>query len=99
MLPSKRSVAAVTAVLSALALAAPIAGAGAATTPAPGPGFSLSAFLSQLGLVGLPASVDFTATPGVTVSKAPTVVDAVFNGAAVVQVANGPTESVVGASP
>jgi hypothetical protein len=98
MLPSKRSVAAVTAVLSALALAAPIAGAGAATTPAPGPGSSLSDFLSQLGLVGLPASVDFT-IPGATVSKAPTVVDAVFNGAAVVQVANGPTESVVGASP
>lgn len=99
MLPSKRSVAAVTAVLSALALAAPIAGASAATTPALGPGFSLSAFLSQFGFVGVPASFDITPIAGVPVSKGPTVVDSVFNGATVVQVANGPTESAIGASP
>ncbi|HEX4679531.1 MAG TPA: hypothetical protein VH210_10070 [Gaiellaceae bacterium] len=86
-----------TAVLSALALAAPIAGAGAATPTAPGPGFSLSAFLSQLGLVGLPPSVDFAPIPGTTFSKGPTVVDAVFNGATVVQVDNGTAlNSVIG---
>jgi hypothetical protein len=99
MLPSKRTLAAVTAVLSALALAAPIADAGAATTSGPDPGFSLSALFSQLGFVGVPPSFDFTPIAGVPVTKGPTVVDAVFNGATVVQVANGPTDTVVGASP
>jgi hypothetical protein len=98
MLLSKRSVAAVTAVLSALALAAPIADAGAATTPGPNPGFSLSGFSLPGFNVVLP-SFDFPAVAGVPVTKGPTVVDSVFNGATVVQVANGPTENVVGASP
>jgi hypothetical protein len=98
MLLSKRSLAAVTAVLSALALAAPIADAGAATTtPGPFPGFSLGGFFSLPGFnVAVPA-FDFPVAGAVT--RGPTVVDSVFNGATVVQVANGPTGSFVGASP
>jgi hypothetical protein len=98
MLLSKRSVAAVTAVLSALALAAPIANAGAATTtPGPFPGFFLPGLFSLPGFnVAVPA-FDFPVAGAVT--RGPTVVDSVFNGATVVQVANGPTGSFVGASP
>jgi hypothetical protein len=98
MLLSKRSLAAVTTVLSAVALAAPIADAGAATTT-PGPGLALSGLFSLPGFnVVLPA-FDFPVIAGVPVTKGPTVVDSVFNGATVVQVANGPTGSFVGASP
>ncbi|MCW2963284.1 MAG: hypothetical protein JWO17_536 [Actinomycetia bacterium] len=106
MLPSKRSVAAVTAVLSALALAAPIAGAGATTTPGPYAGFSLPALFSlsvpgfaaplSLDIPSVPAVV-IPSIPGATVSKGPTVVDSVFNGATVVQVDNGTAlNSVIG---
>jgi hypothetical protein len=100
MLLSKRSLAAVTALLSAVALAAPIADAGAATTtPGPYPGLALSGLFSLPGFnVVLPA-FDFPVIAGVPVTKGPTVVDSVFNGATVVQVANGPTGSFVGASP
>jgi hypothetical protein len=100
MLLSKRSLAAVTAVLSAVALAAPIADAGAATaTPGPFPGFSLGGFFSLPGFnVAVPA-FDFPVIAGVPVSRGPTVIDSVFNGATVVQVANGPTGSFVAASP
>jgi hypothetical protein len=99
MLLSKRSVAAVTAVLSALALAAPIADAGAATTtPGLYPGFFSPGLFSLPGFnVAVPA-FDFPVA-GVPVTRGPTVVDSVFNGATVVQVANGPTGSFVGASP
>jgi hypothetical protein len=99
MLLSKRSVAAVTAVLSAVALAAPIADAGAATaTPGPFPGFSLGGFFSLPGFNVVVPAFDFPVA-GVPVARGPTVVDSVFNGATVVQVANGPTGSFVGASP
>jgi hypothetical protein len=99
MLPSKRSVATVTAVLSALALAAPIADAGAATTPGTYPGFSLSSFFSLPGFYRVPVTFVFPPITGTTFSKGPTVVDSVFNGATVVQVVNGPAESSVIASP
>jgi hypothetical protein len=46
--------------------------------------------------VAVPA-FDFPVAGAVT--RGPTVVDSVFNGATVVQVANGPTGSFVGASP
>jgi hypothetical protein len=93
----------VTAVLSALALAAPIAGAGAETTPGPSAGFSLPALFS-LSLPGFaaPLSLDIPAVvipsiPGAAFSKGPTVVGSVFNGATVVQVDNGTAlNSVIG---
>jgi hypothetical protein len=90
MHPLKRRVAAVTALLGALAIAAPIAGAGAATTADTYPGFSLN---------GVPP---FFVDPSVGVmgyAIGPTVIDDVFNGATVVQSVNGPADSLVVASP
>jgi hypothetical protein len=99
MLPSKRSVAAVTAVLSAVALAAPIADAGAATTPGTYPGFSLTSFFSLPGFSGVPLTFVFPSVVGTSFTKGPTVVGSVFNGATVVQVVNGAAASSVLASP
>jgi hypothetical protein len=101
MLPTKRSAATVIAVLSALALAAPIATAGAATTPTPvtWPGFSWTGSFSLPGLFQVPLTVVIPPITGTAFSKGPTVVDSVFNGATVVQVANGPTASSVVAAP
>jgi hypothetical protein len=89
--------AALTAVLSALALGAPIADAGAAT-PATDPGFSLPALFSLTGFAGVPPlSLVIPSIPGASISKGPTVVGSVFNGATVVQVDNGTAlNSVVG---
>jgi hypothetical protein len=101
MLPTKRSVASVTAVLSLLALAAPIATAGADTTPTPvtWPGFSWTGSFSLPGLFQVPLTVVIPPITGTAFSKGPTVVNSVFNGATVVQVANGATASSVVASP
>jgi hypothetical protein len=101
MLPTKRSLAAVTAVLSGLALAAPIANAGADTTPTPvtWPGFSWTGSFSLPGFFQMPLTVVIPPITGTAFSKGPTVVNSVFNGATVVQVANGPTDNSVVASP
>ena len=85
----KRRVAAVTAVLGALAIAAPIADAGAATTPDTYPGHSFD---------GVSLSFDPSVGP-VAVAIGPTVISDVFNGATVVVVANGPASSSVIGSP
>jgi hypothetical protein len=88
----------VTAVLSALALGAPIADAGAATTPATDPGFSLPALLSLPGFAGVPPlSFVIPSIPGASIARGPTVIGSVFNGATVVQVDNGTAlNSVIG---
>jgi len=101
MLPTKRSMAAVSAVAGALALAAPIANAGAATTPTPTtwPGFTWTGSFSLPGFFQMPLTVVIPPITGTAFSKGPTVVDSVFNGATVVQVANGPTANSVVASP
>jgi hypothetical protein len=103
MLPRKRSVATVAAVLSVLALAAPIATAGADTTPTPTPttwpGFSWTGSFSLPGFFQVPLTVVIPPITGTAFSKGPTVVNSVFNGATVVQVANGPTLNSVVASP
>jgi hypothetical protein len=101
MLPTKRSVATVTAVLSVLALAAPIATAGADTTPTPvaWPGFSWTGSFSLPGFFQMPLTVVIPPITGTAFSKGPTVVNSMFNGATVVQVANGPTANSVVASP
>jgi hypothetical protein len=101
MLPAKKSLAAVTAVLSALALTAPIASAGAATTPTPVayPGFSWTGSFSLPGFFQVPLTFVFPPIFGSAVSKGPTVVGSTFNGATVVQVANGPTGNSIVASP
>jgi hypothetical protein len=101
MRPSKRSLGAVTAVLGALAIAAPISSASAATTPGllpgwPTPGtasaFDWSAFVPNYA--GAPWS--FT---GSSYAHGPTVVNDLFNGATVVQVVNGGAASSVLGSP
>jgi hypothetical protein len=101
MFASKRSVATVTAVLGALALAAPIANAGATTTPTPvtWPGFSWTGSFSLPGLFQVPLTIVIPPITGTAVSKGPTVVNSVFNGATVVQVANGATANSIVASP
>jgi hypothetical protein len=98
MHPSKRHVAAVTAVLAALAVAAPIADAGAATTPATYAGFSLPGF-GAVPFYGWPLSFVYPAVGGTSFTKGPTVINDVFNGATVVQVVNGAANSSVIASP
>jgi hypothetical protein len=86
----KRHVAAVTAVLGALAIAAPIAEAGAATTPGTYPGFALD--WEPLPFVD-------PSIGGMAYAIGPTVIDDVFNGATVVQSVNGATYSSVIGSP
>jgi hypothetical protein len=85
----KRGVVAVSALLGALAIAAPIAGAGAATTADTYPGFSFDWVP--------PFFVDPQVGMGYAIG--PTVIDDVFNGATVVQSVNGPADSLVVASP
>jgi hypothetical protein len=96
MYPSKRSMAAAMAVLSALAIAAPITGASAATTPSPLPGWDVAfAAMPTSSLPvfpGAPSSLGggaFYAYGGTSVTN-------VFNGATVVQVLNGPAFSSIG---
>jgi hypothetical protein len=86
----KRRVAAVTAVLGALAIAAPIADAGAATTPDIYPGFSL---------YGVPPSFVDPSVGGMAYAHGPTVINDVFNGATIVQSVNGAAHSSVIGSP
>jgi hypothetical protein len=86
----KRRVPVVTAVLGALAIAAPIADAGAATTPGTSPGFPFYA---------VPLFVVDPSVGGTAVAEGPTVIDDVFNGATVVQSVNGPAYSSVVGSP
>jgi hypothetical protein len=83
-------VAAVTAVLGALAIAAPIADAGAATMPDTYPGFSLD---------GVPLFIVDPSAGSVAVAIGPTVINDVFNGATVVQSVNGAADSSVIGSP
>ena len=86
----KRRVPAVTAVLGALAIAAPVADAGAATAPGTYPGFSFH---------GVPLSFVDPAVGSVAVAIGPTVINDVFNGATVVQSVNGEAYSSVIGSP
>jgi hypothetical protein len=87
---SKRRVAAVTAVLGALAIAAPIADAGAATTADIYPGFSL---------YGVTPSFVDPSVGGMAYAHGPTVINDVFNGATIVQSVNGAAYSSVIGSP
>ena len=86
----KRRVVAVSALLGALAIAAPIAGAGAATTADTYPGFSFD---------WVPPFFVEPSAGGLGYAIGPTVIDDVFNGATVVQSVNGPADSLVVASP
>jgi hypothetical protein len=103
---TRRYAAATAGVVSALALAAPIAGAGAATTPTAFPGFSLPTF-AQLpafavlpAFSGVPLSFVYPSAAFVGFAKGPTVIGSIANGATVVQVVNGgPAESSVIGSP
>jgi hypothetical protein len=98
-------VATVTALLGALAIAAPIADAGAATTPGPYPGFALPAFASLpafgslSAFYGVPLSFAYPSVGGMFFAKGPTVVNSVANGATVVQIVNGAAASSVIGSP
>jgi hypothetical protein len=101
---SKRSLATVTAVLGALAIAAPIADAGAATTPGIYPGFSLPAFATVPAFYGgplyrVPLSFAYPSVGGMAFAKGPTVINSVANGATVVQIVNGAAASSIIASP
>jgi hypothetical protein len=89
---SKR-LAGATAALAALAIAAPVAQAGAATWPASWGALTWPAF--PWGTANFPVE---TYTAG-TIARGPTVINSVFNGATVVQVVNGPSSSIVTASP
>jgi hypothetical protein len=96
----KRHAAAAAGVLSALAVAAPIAGGGAATRPTAFPAFApLPAFSSWPAFHPVPLSFVGPSIGFVGVAIGPTVIGSVFNGATVVQVVNGPAGSSVIGSP
>jgi hypothetical protein len=84
--------------LSALAIAAPIAGAGAATTPGVTAGFSWSSFAFP-GFWGIPAYYVNLPVGATVYAKGPTVINDVFNGATVVLVTNGAANGSIAGSP
>jgi hypothetical protein len=98
-----KRLAALAGVVGALAIAAPIAEASTAPTLGayPGfsyPGFSLPDFASWPVSAWVPTFVE-PPVGAALYSRGPTVINDIFNGATVVQVANGPTYSAVVASP
>jgi hypothetical protein len=103
---TRRYAAATAGVVSALALAAPIADAGAATTPTAFSGSSLPAFAQVPAFAflptfsGVPLRFVYPSAGFVGFAKGPTVIGSIANGATVVQVVNGgPAESSVLGSP
>ena len=95
MSSTKRSVAALAGVVSALAIAAPITNASAATTPAAYAGFDVSAWVSLWA--GGPWSYPSGACS--CYAHGPTVIDDVFNGGTTVVVSTGPAYGTVIGSP